>query len=121
MKIERRSARRIYPDRPVQLIFNCGHQIIGSVHNISSKGVAVKYDAALFSCRNNEDVSAKIAVDQQRRLKVEGLCCTPVYDISTLAHDQSLRGANMRLCGMKFRGLNQTQYNGLHRVLASII
>ena len=67
MKKDRRSTKRVYPDRPVQLIFDCGKQVIGRVHNISNQGVAVEYDATLISCRDMEEVSTQIAVDQQSR------------------------------------------------------
>ena len=120
MKKERRSTGRVYPERPIQMTFDCGEPVIGRVHNISNHGIAVEYNATLISCRDMEEVSAQITVDQQSRLKVEDLCCTAIYDISTLAHDQSFRGVNMRLCGLRFKDLSQTQHNRLHQILASI-
>ena len=62
----------------------------------------------------------RIAIDQQSHLKVDALRCTPIYDISTLAHDQTFRGVNMRLCGMKFQKLSDTKLSQLNRLLASI-
>lgn len=65
-------------------------------------------------------MTARIAVDQQSRMQVDGILCSPIYDISTLAHNQTFRGINMRLCGLKFQDLSRTQVNELHRLLTSL-
>lgn len=120
MDKERRQTKRVYPARPVQFIIDCDWKIVGRVHNISGQGASVEYEGKALPFRELDKVSAKITLDQQSRLKVDGIRCAPIYDISTLAHDQTFRGVNMRLCGFKFEDLSRTQKDKLNRLLASI-
>jgi len=120
MEKERRQTIRVYPRRPVQLIIDCDWKIIGRVHNISEQGASVEYEGKALPCEELNEVSAEIAIDQQSRQKVNGIRCAAIYDISTLAHNQSFRGMNMRLCGLKFQGLSRPQQNKLNQLLASI-
>ena len=120
MKKERRQTKRLYPARPVQFIIDCDWKTIGRVHNISHQGASVEYEGSPIPCNKLNQVTASITIDQQSRYKVEGISCAPVYDISTLAHNKTFRGINMRLCGLKFQELNRTQLDKLNRLLASL-
>lgn len=116
MAEERRRTRRLMPKNPMQLFFDCDGEVIGRVYNISEQGVSFEYDS---SCRPKfgRELVVKLTHDRQSPHKVEDVRCIPIYDISTLVHDQTFRGANMRLCGLKYVDLSRTQQNKLHRLL----
>ncbi len=118
MKKERRALERLYPERDMQVIFKGPKPIVGTIYNISTKGVSVEYDG-----RNrpqmDRDVSIKLALDLQSALIVDDILCTPIYDIPTLARKKTFRGVNMRLCGLKYADLNQTDQSMLQKLLAS--
>ncbi len=118
MKKDRRSMKRLYPSRSMQLVFNCKKPVMGRIHNISTRGVSVEYSG---ECRLDMEkkVIVKMAVDLQSNLVVDGLCCKPVYDIATLAQGQTFRGGHMRLCGFVYEELSPAVQKKIDRLIAS--
>ena len=118
MERERRNEKRIYPVKTMQLIFESRKPIVGRIHNISHCGVSVEYDGQSPPDLDGE-ITIKMTLDMQSSLMVDGVRCRSVYDIPTLTHDRSFRGANLRLCGLEYTGMSPDHRQNLERLLAS--
>jgi hypothetical protein len=119
MANERRNAERLYPKRSMQLIFNGGEKVVGRIYNISAQGASFEYDSPWRPALGNQIV-AKIAIDLQSNLVVDDIHCTAIYDIPTLAQDQTFRGSTSRLCGLEFHDLDPSRQDQLSHLLASV-
>ena len=93
---------------------------MGRISNISTQGVSVEYAEGAWQPQAGQEVGVKLAIDLQCPLMVEDASCVTIYDIPTLAHDETFRGSRMRLCGLKYSNLSDVQRNQLRRLLDSI-
>jgi hypothetical protein len=83
-------------------VFSRQSKIIGKLENISKSGLAFRYTAIGEEKAKSDTVD--IMATGSARFYLSGLDCRKVYDISTLAEDQTFTGAKTRLCGHEFIG-----------------
>ena len=81
-------------------IFSRQSEIIGKLENISKNGMAFRYTA--FGEKKAESDTIDILTTGLARFYLSGLVCRMIYDISALDEDQTLTGAETRLCGHQF-------------------
>lgn len=116
---DRRAAERLQPRKDIQLIFNCHRPIIGSVYDISAKGLAVEYEGA---CRIDvgREIFVSIVNDGKDAEMLSDLRCITVYNIPTLAHGRSFSGKNVHLLGMAYGDMDPARSGRLHHLLETL-
>ena len=81
-------------------IFSRQSEIIGKLENISKSGLAFRYTAVGEEKAKSDTID--IMATGPARFYLSGLVCRMIYDISALDEDQTLTGAETRLCGHHF-------------------
>ena len=100
MEAEKRQSQRYSVRGEGIEIFSRQSEIVGKLENISKTGMAFRY-TALGEKKAESDTIDIIAMGPAR-FYVPGLVCRMIYDISALDEDQTLTGAETRLCGHEF-------------------
>ncbi len=118
LKTDRRSVKRLYPSRSMQLVFKHNKPVVGRIHSISTRGVSVVYAGKCLQDMESE-VAIKMALDLQSKLVVDNLLAKPVYNIPTLTQGETFRGEHMRLCGFEYVGLSPVVEKKIDRLITS--
>jgi len=118
MEFERRRSIRLYPEKMMEVAFTSkGKRITGRIHNISTNGLAVEYEAT-SSLDADKEISVSLSASMKEVSSQVTLNCKPVYDITTLAHDQNFSGKQMRQCGLVYNKPSPGRRAQLDRLLA---
>jgi hypothetical protein len=96
---KRQSPRYSVRDEGIE-IFSRQSEIIGKLENISKNGMAFRY--TVVGEKKAESDTIDIVAAGPARFYVPGLVCRMIYDISALDEEQTLTGAETRLCGHEF-------------------
>ena len=104
----------------MQLIFHSPGKAMGRINNLSSLGVSVEYAEGEWQPAADQEVKVRLAIDVQSPLIMEDVPCMTIYDIATLAQNETFKGSKMRLCGLKYIALTDQQQEKLHQLLDSI-
>jgi hypothetical protein len=119
MGTERRKSERFRLANIVQVTFTCdGKTMGGRLFDISRLGMSIEY-AGPDCVDVGKALDITIVGDSIGNAIVEKIACRPVYDIPTLAHNQSFRGQEMRLCGLAYAGLSQKNHAKLSQLMES--
>ena len=97
-------------------IFGYKSSIIGKLINISKGGLACQYTP--IGSEKAEFKKIDIMAKRPSRFFLAGIACRVVYDIGTLAEDQTFTGGESRLCGLKFIRLTRDQDRKLDLLIA---
>jgi hypothetical protein len=84
-------------------IFSRHTRIHGKLENISKTGLAFSYIPVWSEAAESDTID--VMATGPARFYLSGLDCQVVYEIGTLAEDRSYTGAEARLCGMEFVGI----------------
>lgn len=106
MAERRQHPRFVIPDRGIE-IFSRQSNIVGKLENISKRGLAFRYSSIAEDKTQSDTID--IISTGPAQFYLSGLICRMVYDISTLAEDQTFTGDETRLCGMEFVGIETAQ------------
>jgi hypothetical protein len=103
--------RRQHPRYPIREgafeVFSRDSKMIGKLNNISQGGLSFRYTPVGGQKADSETID--IMAKSPDLLYLPSVACRTMYDISTLAEDQTFTGAAIRLCGVKFVRLNKGQ------------
>jgi hypothetical protein len=118
MKKERRSYRRLYPKKALQVILTCEKPVIGRIHSISGGGVPFEYNDTCH-IDHQAEITITLAMDLLSSHVVKDIPCKWVYDIPTLVENLTFRGTEMRLGGLAYLDLSRRQKEALDQLLAA--
>jgi hypothetical protein len=115
VKAEQRQHPRYRMRDAVFHVFSQGDRITGRLVNIGNGGLAFQF--APGRAETGECRAIDILGPESDRLRVAGLACRKIYEISALAEDQTFTGAEIRICGLQFIGLTDEQSRKLTRLI----
>ena len=113
--MERRKFKRFITDpQRVQALATANRERY-SIRDISRGGLMLEYGPA-FDISHETD-SINITAMNDHRLVLSKIACETVYDIPTLAQNESFSGNLRRLRGLKFTALTPDQLNDLNTLI----
>ena len=114
---ERRRAKRLRANDNLLVAFGCDMAVIGRINNISQLGVSVEYEEASWEIDLKQKLFIKIFNERRPTMPADKIQCNVVYNIATLAHDNSFLGKKMRLMGMQFAKMSTSERNRINQML----
>ena len=107
MTTEKRQHPRIDVRKHGIEIFCRQANITGRLENISRGGLCFRYTP--FANETAQSATVDILATTASPFYLRGIDCRLIYDIRSLAEDQSFTGNENRLCGMEFVGAEAAQ------------
>lgn len=115
MNTERRKySRCLMAGKDVFVLDRCSGKV-GMLRDLSASGLQLSYPPELATC--NQWTLIDILSGEPRRKMISGLTGKMVYDVASLAENDTFSGTDVRLCGIRFKGLTDAQKENLNRML----
>ena len=119
MKSERRKFTRYIVQNNGFHVFSHGSEIIGKLIDISKGGLAYQYNS--IEGKKLEPNLIHIMWAGLHQFYLFNIICKTIYDISNLAVNQSITGAETRLRGSQYVKLTENQQDKLELLLKNYV
>jgi hypothetical protein len=115
MKTERRKTSRcLMAGKKVFVLDRCSGKV-GMLRDLSASGLQLRYPPDQSAC--NQWSLVDIFTGKRRQIVISDLTCELVYDLASLAENDTFSGTDVRLCGIRFKRLTDVQKENLSRML----